>query len=308
MPRVRLYKMIPVVLRSWVAFLFAIVILAAFWYGCYWAIARWAPGALGYFRIGAIGAGVVGGLMIIFNERLVVLCTGAQRIRQFDECPALWQAVERATPLYARPLPRIYLVPSSGCNAFAFGWGLPYCSAVAATYGITKELEPDELTAVMAHEVGHIINKDILISMVLTISVMLMAFTGWLLLRLGPYSSSERRSSDNKGGSSAVALLVILAVGFALYGVGRLLGTVLQLFVSRQREYAADALAAQQVGRAQPLISALHRIQLNASLGSSRSTNAAIGFLCTADPDPDDLISPPPSFNNRIAALQSLES
>jgi heat shock protein HtpX len=292
-------------LRSWLAFMLALVILAAFWFGCFLLIARFAPAQMHYFAIGAIGAGIIGGLMLIFNEPIVVISLHAERIRCREENPKLWDAVVAATPWYARPQPRIYLIPDQGMNAVSFGWGLPLFSAVGATKGIIRALDEDELAAVMAHEVGHIVNKDILVSMAMTVSVMFMAFTGWLFLRLGPYSSSSRSSSDKKGGAAA-AILVIILVGFLLYVFGRILGVVLQMFVSRQREYAADAASARIIGRPGPLASALKKIVRDPGL-SSRTANAAIGFLCTADPDPDDLMSTHPSIDNRLAALSALE-
>jgi len=242
--------------------------------------------------------------MLVFNELIVKLTTGAKRIWRREDCPKLWDAVRQVTPWYARPYPRIYLVDDYGMNAFAFGWGLPFFSAVAATNGIIKNLSDEELKAVMAHEEGHIINKDILVTMAMTITVMMIAFTGWLLWRLAPYSSSNRRSSSDSSGNGW-AIIIALVVGGVMYGMGRLLGYILQMFVSRQREYAADAASARIMGSPQPLISALQKIEGRANFGS-QVAGAAVGFLCTADPDPSDFLSTHPTMDKRLQALRDL--
>ena len=190
-------------------------------------------------------------------------------------------------------------------NAISFGWGLPFFSAVGATKGLVDDLSQEELEAVMAHEVGHILNKDILISMAMAVTVMMMATTGWLLLRLGPYGG---RSRSSRGKNGAVALLVLLAVGGTMYIFGRLLGIVLQAFVSRQREYAADATSARIMGSSDPLISALQKVTGRAYIGASPAVGAAVGFLCTADPEPSDVMATHPSLERRIRALEKLES
>jgi heat shock protein HtpX len=302
---VNLAKVFFVWARSWVSFLVALIAMVFVWGVCYYLVARFAPGAIKFFNWGAILSAVFGLFILIFNEPIVALSMGAKRIKRREQAPELWDAVHWVTPFFARPVPRIYLVDTRGMNAFAFGWGLPFFSAVGATQGIIKRLSSEELKAVMAHEIGHIINKDILVSMAMTISVMVMALTGWILLKIGPYSSSSRSSSDSKGGG-AVGMIVVLFVGVVMYGFGRLFGFILQMFVSRQREYAADASSTKIMGTSQYLVSALRKISNDPSIGSS-NVGAAMGFLCTADPDPNDLFSTHPSMEKRLAALVELE-
>lgn len=305
MKKVRLYKTFFVWIRSWLAFAIALLLLGLVWYGCYWIVANYAGRYVCYFKWGAIVAICFGAVMLIFNEPLVVWITGCKRIREKSGCPRLWDAVHSVTTWHARPVPRIYLCPEHGMNAFAFGWGLPGFSAVAATQGAVNGLSYDELSAVMAHEVGHIINKDILVSFVMTISVMIMALTGWMILRCTPYSSG--RSSSKDSGKGALALLLVLIVGAIMYFFGRLLGLILQMFVSRQREYAADAASARIMKSPYPLISALQKIADNPRIGSTEK-GAALGFMCTADPEPDDMMATHPSVSNRVKALRNLES
>jgi len=305
MHRVHLYRTAPVVLGSWLAFLFAAALIAGFYFGCYWLVARYASHYLIYFKVAAWIAIGLGLFTLLFNELLVKWSTGAKRVTCREDSPRLWDAVCRVKPWSAGPMPRIYLVRTAGMNAFAFGWGLPFLSAVAATTGLISRLDDDELEAVMAHEIGHIVNKDILVSTAMAISVMMMALTGYLLLKVGPVGSGRRRSSSS--GSGGLAILVVLLVGVLLYVFGRLIGYILQLFVSRMREYAADATSAQIMGTSQPLMSALSRISADPYV-TGGDMEAAFGFLCTVDPDETDLMSTHPALSKRLAALRRLES
>ena len=290
--------------RSWGAFALGLAIMAGFWFGCYWLVATYAAKYLHYFRWGIIVAGAFSVLMLIFNEPLVVLITKAKWIRKREDCPELWDAVSKVTPWHARPRPRTYLLPDYGMNAISFGWGIPFFSAVGATRGLIEELDQNEIEAVMAHEVGHIINKDILISMIMGFTVMVMAATGWILLRLGPYGSESSRSSDkNRNGA---AILVLLLVGGVMYVFGRILGVILQAFISREREYAADATSARIMGSSEPLQTALQKIVANPRI-SSEAFVAAAGFLCTADPEPMDVMATHPPISKRLEALAILE-
>ncbi|MBT7007170.1 M48 family metalloprotease [Candidatus Falkowbacteria bacterium] len=294
------------VLRSWIAFALAIGILGGFWYGCYFSVVSYDPEASTYFWWGAVIAGSIGVVMLLFNEPIVVRLTGAYRIRSAIGREKLWFAVKKST--FRGPMPRVYVLPGKGLNAISFGWGLPFMSAVGATEGLIDSLTEDELTAVMAHEMGHVYNKDILVSTALTISVMMIAFTGWMMYRLGPFTSSNRsRSSRKKEDGGISALIVIFLIGLLMYVFGRLLGVVLQMFVSRQREYAADATSARIMGTPEPLISALNKISMNPRLGVSSVASAAVGTLCSADPDPYDLMSTHPSLYDRVEALSNLK-
>ncbi|HWQ59779.1 MAG TPA: M48 family metalloprotease [Candidatus Fimivivens sp.] len=307
--RVKWYRWLIVWINSWGAFLTGIVLMAGLWYGAYWLLENYANGSLKYFRWGAyIALGIVT-LLLVLNEPLVRFSMDAKRIKRREGNPRLWDAVVKATPWQARPLPRIYVISGAGLNAISFGWGLPFFSAVGATEGLINELSEDELSAVMAHEVGHIINRDILVSMTMTLLVMIMAFTGWLLENIAVHDGSDnRRSSDDDDKKDAVLIwLLILVVGVVMNRAGRAVGVILQAFVSRQREYAADATGSRIVGTSAHLKSALRKIVKNPAIGS-RKAAAAIGFLCTADPAPDDVLATHPSIENRLRALDMLEA
>jgi heat shock protein HtpX len=308
-------------LRAWIMFILSLGIMAGFWYGCWWLVATYAPQGTIYFKWGGIIAIAIGSTTLVFNELIVRSLMNAKRVKTRGDCPELWDAVMRAKPKTMFWTPRIYHLPSSGVNAISFGWGLPFMSAIGATEGAICHFNDEELAAVMAHEIGHIINKDILVSTAMTITVLMSMYTGWLLLRLGPYSGNSRSrrssSSDSKGAS---AILIIMLVGGLLYIFGRLLGIVLQMFVSRQREYAADAASARIMGSSQPLISALTTIErvtngfrpferaVRSSRIGPREYDTLVGALCFEDPDPEDMMSTHPKMSKRLRALANLET
>lgn len=306
--RIKWYRWVGTWVQSWVAFIVGLALMILFWYACYWLVARYAGKYTIYFKWGAYISIVITSLMLIFNEFLVRFFLDAERLHKREDNPRLWDAVEKVTPWHARPLPRIYVIPTQDMNAISFGWGLPGLSAVGATYGLINELDQDELEAVMAHEVGHIINKDILISMALSLITMCIAMTGWLLWRIGPYAGGSDSSSDSKSDSGGIwVLLAAVAIGGLMYAFGRLLGFILQSFVSRHREYAADATSARIMGSGRPLQTALIKVVSRAGLGSEKA-GMALGFMCTADPEPDDVLATHPSLENRLRALEVLES
>lgn len=300
---VRVGRVYATTIRSWLSFFVAFAAMVLLWAVCYVVILRFVPGAVRLYVFGTFIAVSAAAVLLLLNEPLVKMVMNAKRVRNRNEAPELWDAVRAVTPWYAHPVPRIYLVQTSGMNAFAFGLGLPYLSAVGATTGLVEQLEHDELKAVMAHELGHIVNRDILVSTLMTTTVLTAALTGWLLLRVAPFMSSTRTSSKSSGWGMAV----LFGIGFVLYVFGRAFGYILQMFVSRQREYAADAASAKIMGSSRPLASALRKITRRPSIGSD-TQSVAFGFMCTADPAPDDFLSTHPSMANRLKALADLEA
>jgi heat shock protein HtpX len=303
--KIKGYKVAWVCIRSWFLLILAVFAMVAAWLLLTAPIYLFAKPAIRFVGIAMALSLGISLLLFIFNEPLVVLMTGAKRIRKREASPMLWDSVNRVAPEMLSRTPRIYLIEESGMNAFAFGAGLPFLSAVGATQGIIKALDKEELDAVMAHEMGHIANKDMMVSITMTFSVMTMAFTGWCLYRLAPLSlvgSSEEKNGEKKG----KVILICIIIGAAMYYFGKALGCVLQLFVSRQREYVADAKSARYLGTGDHLISALEKISRNPHFAGKKA-EAFAGFLCTADPDPSDLLSTHPSLENRIKALKALE-
>jgi heat shock protein HtpX len=165
-----------------------------------------------------------------------------------SEAPRLYQIVRELTTRADLPMPRLYMIPNDQPNAFATGRNAKH-SAVAVTRGITKLLSEDELRGVLAHELTHIRNHDILIQSVASAIGAAITYIAYVLLWFG---------DDNNSPLGAVA-------GLAMFLLAPISATIIQLAISRQREYAADAGGAEICGNPESLASALLRLEQGAT-------------------------------------------
>jgi heat shock protein HtpX len=181
-----------------------------------------------------------------FSDKLAL---GMSRAKPIDEseAPRLYQIVRELTTRADLPMPRLYMIPQDQPNAFATGRN-PKHSAVAVTRGITKLLSEDELRGVLAHELTHIRNHDILIQSVASAIGAAITYIAYVLLWFG---------DDNNSPLGAVA-------GLAMFLLAPISATIIQLAISRQREYAADAGGAEICGNPESLASALLRLEQGA--------------------------------------------
>jgi heat shock protein HtpX len=161
-----------------------------------------------------------------------------------SEAPRLYQIVRELTTRAGLPMPRLYMIPQDQPNAFATGRN-PKHSAVAVTRGITKLLSEDELRGVLAHELTHVRNRDILIQSVASSIGAAITYIAYMLMWFG---------SDDESPLSLVASL-------ALVLLAPIAASIIQLSISRQREYAADAGGAELTGNPESLASALLRLE-----------------------------------------------
>ena len=182
-----------------------------------------------------------------FSDKLALKMSGAKPIEE-SEAPRLYQLVRELTTRANLPMPRLYMIPQDQPNAFATGRS-PKHSAVAVTRGITKLLSEDELRGVLAHELAHIRNRDILIQSVASAIGSAITYIAYMLIWFG--------NDDN----SPLALVGQLAT-FLLAPIA---ATIIQLAISRQREYAADAGGAEICGNPESLASALLRLESGAA-------------------------------------------
>src|SRR3954454_2082371 len=178
-----------------------------------------------------------------FSDKLALASAGAKPLSE-EEAPALYQMVRELTTRAKLPMPRLYLIPSDQPSAFATGRN-PKHSAVAVTQGITKLLSEDELRGVISHELGHVRNRDILTQSVASAIGAAITWIAYMLLWFGGDDESPL-------GLVASLALVILAPISA---------TLIQLAISRQREYSADATGAEICGNPESLASALLRLE-----------------------------------------------
>jgi heat shock protein HtpX len=178
-----------------------------------------------------------------FSDRIALAMARAKPISE-SEAPRLYQIVRELTTRADLPMPRLYMIPQDQPNAFATGRS-PKRSAVAVTRGIVKLLSEDELRGVLAHELAHVRNRDILITSVAATIGGAITYLGYMLLWFG----GEDDSPLGLIGSLALVLLAPIAA------------SIIQLAVSRQREYSADATGAEISGNPESLASALLRLE-----------------------------------------------
>ncbi len=178
-----------------------------------------------------------------FSDKIALRMSGAKPISE-QEAPRLYQIVRELTTRAGLPMPTLHLIPQDQPNAFATGRN-PDKSAVAVTEGIMKLLSEDELRGVLAHELAHIRNRDVLIQSVAATIGGAITYLAYMLMWFG----SESDSPLGLVGSLAMVILAPLAA------------TVVQLAISRQREYSADATGADICGNPESLASALLRLE-----------------------------------------------
>ena len=185
-----------------------------------------------------------------FSDKIVLAMYRAQPIDR-SQAAELYAIVEELAARANMPMPRLYLIPTDAPNAFATGRS-PKHAVVAVTNGILKILNREELRGVLAHELSHVSNRDILISSVaatLAGAVMLIARIAQFSLFFGGYGGRD----DNRGGNPISMLLMAILAPLA--------ATLIQLAVSRSREYAADETGARLAGDPEALASALQKLQ-----------------------------------------------
>jgi heat shock protein HtpX len=192
-----------------------------------------------------------------WSDKLALSMSHAKPIDE-SEAPRLYQIVRELTTRAGLPMPRLYMIPNDQPNAFATGRN-PKHSAVAVTRGITKLLSEDELRGVIAHELTHIRNHDILIQSVASAIGAAITYVAYMLMWFGDDDNSPLGLVASLG-------LVILAPISA---------TIIQLAISRQREYAADAGGAEICGNPESLASALLRLEQGAAAMPMQVNQAA---------------------------------
>lgn len=192
-----------------------------------------------------IFAGVMNFVSYFFSDKIALAMYRAQPVTR-EQAPRVYGIVERLTQRTGLPMPKVFVIPTESPNAFATGRN-PQHASVAVTEGILGLLTDDELEGVLAHELGHVRNRDILISSVA--ATIAGAIT--MLSRMAFFLGGSRDDRD-RGGSPIAALLMLILAPFAAF--------LIQMAVSRSREYAADDTGAHITGNPYALANALRKL------------------------------------------------
>ncbi len=207
-----------------------------------------------------------------FSDKIVLMMYHAKEAKQNDY-PKLYKVVKEVAKLSNLPMPKVYVIPSNSPNAMATGRN-PKHAAVAATDGILKILDEEELKGVIAHEFAHIKNRDILISTIVGTIAGVIAYIG-VMARWSAIFGGFGGNRD-RGGS----LLQLIVLGI----ITPLIATIIQLAISRSIEYLADETGAKAVKNGNALADALEKIEKNVNINPMRFGNQATAHLFIANP------------------------
>ena len=233
-----------------------------------------------------------------FSDKIVLRMYGAHEVGE-AEAPQLHRIVRALTTRARLPMPKLYVIPDEGANAFATGRN-PQYAAVAVTEGILRLMSERELTGVLAHELAHVQNRDILISSIAAtlagVIMMIANMAQWAAI-FGGFS----RSDDEEGGGMLGMLVMAI--------VAPLAATVIQMAISRTREYAADRTGAQMSGDPLGLASALEKLgRASERMPVDASPQTAHFFIVNplSGQSVAKLFSTHPPLEERIARLRGL--
>jgi heat shock protein HtpX len=243
-------------------------------------------------------AGVMNFVSYFFSDKIALAMYSARPVSR-DELPRVYQIVERLTQRVGIPMPKIYVIPSDSPNAFATGRN-PNHASVAVTQGILNLLTDDEMEGVLAHELGHVRNRDILISSIAATIAGAITFAARMAMWGAMFGGYGGRDERNRGGGLGGLFMIILAPIAAM---------LIQLAVSRSREYAADETGAHLTGNPYALASALRKLDeysRRVPLQASPSTAHLFivqPFLGTSGLNLANLFSTHPPIAKRIERL-----
>lgn len=244
-----------------------------------------------------IGVAVVYALIQYFAaSKLALAMTGAQEIEKRDN-PRLYRVVENLTLATGMPMPKVYIIDDPAPNAFATGRD-PKHAVVAATTGILEVMNDRELEAVMAHEISHVRNYDIRVSMITFGLVSAIGLLSDIAMHMFFFGGDRDNENNNP---------VAMIVGIVLIILAPIIATLVQLAVSRQREYLADASGALATRDPEGLASALEKLQQYGQPMQRQSTSTAHLFLNNPlrPGMVNRLFSTHPPLEERIARLRN---
>jgi len=235
------------------------------------------------------------GIAYFFSDKIALRMNGAQPVTR-EQAPRLYEITDRLCGRAGIPLPKLYVIPQAQPNAFATGRS-PQKAAVACTAGLLETMEDDELEGVIAHELAHIRNRDTLIMSVAATIAGAITYLAWM----GQWALILGGGRRNGHGNALGALLMIILAPIA--------ALLVQMAISRQREYAADAAAARFVGHPYGLAKALEKLGHYSKRVPMTNVKPAQAHMYIVQPFSGgvaSLFSTHPPVEERIRRLQAL--
>ena len=238
-----------------------------------------------------------------YSDKVVLAMYKAQPVTA-AEAPELYHTVENLSITAGLPMPKVYIIPDPAPNAFATGRNKDH-AAVAVTSGLLQIMNKTELEGVLAHELSHVGNKDILISTIVVVLVGFVSLISHWFLRASFFGGMGRRGNDREGNSNAI----FMVIGLVLAILAPIAVTLIQLAISRKREYLADASGALLTRYPEGLASALAKI--GSYSGQLAHANNATAHLFISNPFGASKISmlfaTHPAIADRIAILRGMK-
>jgi heat shock protein HtpX len=229
-------------------------------------------------------------------DRQALSMSGAIELRSKADHPRLWRTVENISITTGTPMPKVYVISDPAPNAFATGRD-PEHAVVAATTGLLEIMDDAELEGVMAHELGHVRNYDIRLSMIVFGLVVAVGFISDMLVRMAFFGRGNNNGNP-----------LVLVFGLVAMLIAPLVASLVQLAVSRQREYLADATGAMTTRHPDALASALEKLEAYGR--PMRRQNSSMAHLWIADPlKPgviDRLFATHPPIAERVKRLEQM--
>lgn len=280
--------------RKTIVILFFFVVLVV---GIVWLFDKYLGGSTGVFYGGLVGAIVYAIFTYYAGAKMALAVNGAQEIQKKDN-PRLWRTVENLAITDGLQMPRVYIMNDPSPNAFSTGRD-PKHSAVCVTSGLLEIMNDQELQGVLAHEMGHVKNYDIRVNMVAFALTAVISLIADIILRFTLFGGERDRENNQ----------LFLVLGLVAAILAPFVAMLIQLAVSRQREYLADATGALTTRYPEGLASALQKIkQTNRP---ARHQNTATAHMFFVNPlkahSITNLFSTHPPIDDRIARLQHME-
>lgn len=263
------------------------------------------PSALGFTGFALIVAGVMNFVSYYYSDRMVMAISRAKQIKKSDN-PTLFRTVENLCIAAGLPMPRIYIIDDSAPNAFATGRN-PKHAAIAFTTGILDKLNKLELEGVTAHELSHVGNYDTRLMTVVAILVGTIALLADMYFRAQWFGMGDRDNDRDSGGAIFAVLAIVMAI------LAPIIGTLIQLAISRRRELLADASGALLTRNPEELATALLKISKDSE--PLEVANRATAHLYIVNPFKGkqlksgfaNLFNTHPPIEERVRALRAME-